>query len=116
MDGRTDGLEIFLIDIMDFEQFWDTYNPDPAFANRRAATEREWQRCAPAKQQAIALWLQQHRPPQGRNPYFFVQDFVAKQQMLSYADYYARFGTTEPQDGWQRVFIPEQQKTIYVKQ
>ena len=36
-------------------------------------------------------------------------------QTLSFADYYAKFGTTEEQDGWQRTFLPEQQKTIYVK-
>ena len=39
-----------------------------------------------------------------------------KVQTLSYADYYAKFGTTEEQNGWQRTFLPEQQKTIYVKQ
>ena len=53
------------------------------------------------------------------NPLFAIERFSKEQkpqqQTLSYADYYARFGTTEPQDGWQRVFIPEQQKTIYVK-
>ena len=37
------------------------------------------------------------------------------QQVLSFEAYYARFGTTEPQDGWQQMFLPEQQKTIYVK-
>ena len=40
---------------------------------------------------------------------------VGYQQILSYADYYTRFGTTEEVDGWRRVFLPEQQKTIYVK-
>ena len=35
-------------------------------------------------------------------------------QMLSYADYYAKYGTTEPRDGWQMV-NPTGQKVVYVK-
>ena len=35
-------------------------------------------------------------------------------QTLSYADYYARYGTTEPQDGW-HMENPTGQKVIYVK-
>lgn len=38
-----------------------------------------------------------------------------KLKTLSYADYYARYGTTEECDGWKRQFIPEKQTTIYVK-
>jgi hypothetical protein len=39
-----------------------------------------------------------------------------KPQTLSFNDYYTKFGTTEERDGWRRVFLPEKQKTIYVKQ
>lgn len=101
---------------MDFITFWDTYNPDVEFANRRAATELEWNKCSPEKRQAIMQWLQKHRPPKGRNPYFFVQDFTVHRQILSFSDYYAQFGTTEEQNGWRRVFIKEQQKTVFVKE
>ena len=38
-----------------------------------------------------------------------------KQKVLSYADYYARYHTDLEKDGWRRVFLPEKQKTIYVK-
>ena len=38
-----------------------------------------------------------------------------KQQTLSYAEYYARFHTTEPKDGWLRKYLPNEQKTIYIK-
>jgi hypothetical protein len=37
-------------------------------------------------------------------------------QTLSFNDYFQRFGTTEEQGGWKRRFLPEQHKTIYVKQ
>ena len=35
-------------------------------------------------------------------------------QMLSYADYYAKYGTTEERDGWKMV-NPTGQKVVYVK-
>ena len=38
-----------------------------------------------------------------------------RQQTLSYAAYYKRYGTTEERDGWQRKFIPEEQRTVYIK-
>ena len=37
-----------------------------------------------------------------------------QQEQLSFADYYARFGTTEEQGGWRRVYLEKEQKTIYV--
>ena len=36
------------------------------------------------------------------------------QQVLSYADYYARFGTTEERDGW-KMANPTGNRVIYVK-
>ena len=51
----------------------------------------------------------------GPNPYFFVQDFrVKRQQTLSFAEYYAKFGTTELRDGW-KMENPTGEKVIYVK-
>jgi len=53
------------------------------------------------------------------NPVYAVRENAPKRQppqVLSYTDYYAKFGTTEEQNGWEREFLPEQQKTIYVKQ
>ena len=38
-----------------------------------------------------------------------------KSIILSFADYYRTFGTTEEQDGWKKIFLPDQQKTIYIK-
>ena len=39
-----------------------------------------------------------------------------RRQIISAEEYYLRYGTQANRDGWQRVFLPEQQKTIYVKQ
>ena len=45
--------------IMDnFELFWELFNPDPEFANRRTATQRLWVQCRPDRQRAIIEWLQ----------------------------------------------------------
>ena len=36
--------------------------------------------------------------------------------VISAADYYRKYGTQANQDGWVRRFLPDQHKTIYVKQ
>ena len=39
-----------------------------------------------------------------------------KYKVLSYTDYYAQYHTDLEKDGWRRVFQPEKQRTIFVKQ
>ena len=100
---------------MDFEQYWRLIGGGVNFSDRKAAAEKAWSLCAPEKQQAIIEWLQKHGRYPSRNPYFFIQDFQVRQrQTLSYADYYARYGTTEERDGW-HMANPTGQKVIYVK-
>ena len=101
----------------DFETYWALFKPDVQFENRRDATQIEWDACPPDKQQAIIAWLRKHGAYKGRNPYFFIQDFRVmqpKQQVLSYAAYYAKYGTTEEHDGW-KMENPTGQKVVYVK-
>ena len=99
-----------------FDDYWELFAPDAEFANRRSATQRLWDQLGTDRQRAIIEWLKAGKAKYTRNPYFFLTDFrQPRQQTLSYADYYARFGTTEEQDGWKRKFIPEQQITIYEK-
>ena len=103
----------------DFELFWDLYKPEDEFINRRNATCRLWHERSETDRQAMIAELQQHGAPKHRNPYFYVQDFrirpAARQQTLSFAEYYNRYGTTEETDGWKRVFEADKQRTIYVK-
>lgn len=99
-----------------FEDYWELFAPDPEFANRRLATQRLWEQCPPDRRRAIIEWLKSGRPKNTRNPYFFVQDFrILKQETISYADYYARYHTTEEQDGW-HMENPTGNKVIYVRQ
>ena len=102
---------------MDFNQFLTLFQPDREFTNRLGAAQRLWEQCTHAKQQAIIAWLRKHGAYKGRNPYFFIQDFRVrqpKQQVLTYAAYYAKYGTTLERDGW-KMANPTGQKVIYVK-
>ena len=100
---------------MDFNRFLTLFQPDKEFTNRLGAAQRLWDQSSPTKQQAIIAWLETHGRYKGRNPYFFILDFKPQQMQMSFADYYAKFGTTEEQGGWKRKFIPEESKTIYIK-
>ena len=61
---------------INFETFWDLFNPTPDYNNRLAATNIEWDKCSAAKQKAIIHKLQTApgdivQP----NPYFYIIDF-----------------------------------------
>ena len=99
----------------DFETYWTKIGGDIHFANRKAATEREWNK-HPDKHQAIILWLVEHGTYPQRNPYFFIQDFKLRPvQILTFAEYYARFNTTEERGGW-HMQNPTGNQVIFVKQ
>ena len=101
---------------LSFENYWALFCPDAEFGNRRAATQLQWEHCSQKKKQAIITWLSANKPKTSRNPYFFVLDFrEPKQQEMSYADYFRRYNTTEERDGWHRKYLPEEQRTIYIK-
>ena len=107
------GLDIKIY-FMDFEQYWTLIGGETNFANRKEAAREVWN-AHPLKQMAIIEWLKRHGQYPGRNPYFFILDFQLKrQQVLSYADYYAKFSTTEEREGWKMV-NPTGNKVIYVK-
>ena len=116
MSQRTTGTGLDIIKlIMDFEQYWTLIGGDVNFANRKSAAEQAWSLCSPDKQQAIILWLQKHGRYPGRNPYFFILDFQTKRrQTLTFAQYYAKYGTTEELDGWHQA-NPTGNQVIYIK-
>ena len=99
---------------MDFETYWQLIGGDVKFSNRKAAAETAWSQ-HPEKHSAIIDWLQKHGRYPGRNPYFFILDFQLKRrQVMSFADYYARYHTTLETDGW-HMENPTGNKVIYVK-
>ena len=61
----------------DFETYWTKIGGDIHFADRKAATELEWNK-HPDKHKPIILWLVEHGKYPQRNPFFFIQDFKIK--------------------------------------
>ncbi len=114
--SRDYTLKIIFMDLtFDFETYWEKIGGDIHFANRKAATELEWNK-HPEKHQAIMAWLDKHGTYPQRNPFFFIQDFkIRPVQTMSFNDYYAKYGTTDDMDGWHKV-NPTGQKVFYVKQ
>ena len=52
------------------------------------------------------------------NPVNAIRDNIPVERgpkQLSFDDYFRRYRTTEERDGWRRVFMPKEQKTVYVK-
>ena len=68
---------------IDFETYWNKIGGDINFANRKAATEREWAR-HPDKHRPIILWLVEHGTYPQRNPFFFIQDFTVPKKKVEF--------------------------------
>lgn len=102
--------------IEEFNRFWELFAVDETlFPHRRACCLRLWHEMPEEKRKAIIDHLRRHGAPKNRNPFFYLQDFgQARTQTLSYAEYYTRYHTTEPRDGWQMA-NPTGQKVVYVK-
>ncbi len=96
-----------------FELFWELFDPDPEFNNRRRACRALWEQKG-EQQQAILEFLRSGKQRSSNNPYYFLADFRIRRQVMSYADYYAKFGTTREQDGWHMV-NPTGSRVIYMK-
>ena len=98
-----------------FELFWELFDPDPEFNNRRHACSVLWEKKGEQQQRAIIEFLKSGKQRSSRNPYYFLEDFrIRRPQIMSYADYYAKFGTTEERDGW-KMANPTGNRVIYVK-
>ena len=107
-----------------FNEFWELLSPKVEFANRKRACFDLWNSLSENRQNELYDTISD-KLSKGKfvdyNPLFAMKNNslplkgAGGLQTLSFADYYAKFGTTEEQDGWQRTFLPEQQKTIYVK-
>ena len=103
-----------------FDQIWELLAPKVEFANRKRACYDFWQSLPEDKQEAVYAAIADKKAKGlfvDYNPYFAITRNAQPRQpqTLSFADYYARYGTTEPQDGW-RMANPTGQKVIFVKQ
>ena len=108
---------------MNFEEFWTLVENHGSVAYfHKNECENLWRGLTPEQQQAVYNAIQR-KLDSGLfvhyNPTKAVRDNLPKApqiQILSADEYYNRFYTTEPQPGWTKQFLPDQQKTIYVKQ
>ena len=100
------------MDRLDFANFWQLFDPETEFSNRRLACCKLWERTDKEKREAIINYLEKGNRPKNRNPYFFILDFKPQKMQMSFRDYYARFNTTEEQSGWHMV-KPENGNVYY---
>ena len=103
-----------------FDDFWLLVSGRGHVAHfYRAECEAMWKNYTPAQQQAIcdAIRRKIHSGAFVHfRPTLAMLDNVPKQEIISYDEHYRRYGTDMPQDGFQRIHLEDQQKTIYVKQ
>ena len=108
---------------MNFEEnFWKLVKDRGRVANfYKNECEALWNNCTPEQQQAICESIEK-KLQSGRFVSFRPNEALLdnmprapRQQVLSYDEHYRRYHTDAPQDGFQRVFLPDQHKTIYVK-
>ena len=108
---------------MDFEKFWEIVKDHGRVAPfYRTECEYLWKNYTPAQQQAICETIER-KLQTGKfvhyNPALAMQDNLPRQpktKILSADEYYRIHHTTENEDGWVRTFLPDQHKTIYIKQ
>ena len=109
---------------MNFEEnFWNLVKDRGRVANfYRNECEALWNNYSPEQQQAICESIEK-KLQSGRfvsyRPNEALLDNVPRAprtQVLSYDEHYRRYQTDVPQDGFKKIFLPDQHKTIYVKQ
>ena len=107
--------------MISFDAIWTLLSPSENYRPVRRRCQTLWESFPPDKQQEIFCRIekkQKERKFIDYNPLFAIQKNALpprpRQEVLSYGAYYARFGTTEEQGGWRRVYIEKEQKTIYV--
>ena len=105
-----------------FEHLWAILETH-AIPNKKADAARLWDTFTTDEQRLIYCTIRD-KLQQGRfvhfNPVVAIKENAPrksnKRQYLSANDYYQKYQTTEEQDGYKRVFLPDLQKTIYQKQ
>ena len=102
-----------------FSELWSLLRQHGSGSKREGECAQLWETYSPALQEAI-LHAVRTKLEQKRFVHYdplraITENAQALQtHTLSYADYYARYHTTEPRDGWQ-MSNPTGNKVIYIK-
>ena len=105
-----------------FEDLLALLQPKEEYDQLKGKCRELWNSFSPEMQDSVFSRIEEKKKRKefvDYNPLFAIRKNMPKKQgpqTLSFNDYYARYGTTEPQNGWKRVFIADERKTIYVKQ
>ena len=107
---------------MNFEDFWPLVENHGSVAYfHKNECENLWRGLSPEQQQAVYDAIQR-KLHSGLfvhyDPAKAVRDNLPKApriQIISADEYYRRYNTQANQNGWVRTFLPDQQKTIYIK-
>ena len=102
-----------------FDNLWALLNPKNDYDQLKGRCRNLWNSFSSDKQQMIFCRIEEKKKRKefvDYNPLFAIKkNFEApRPQTLSYAEYYAKYGTTEEVDGW-KMANPTGQKVIYVK-
>ena len=103
----------------DFQQLWALLRQHGSSAKRENECASLWASYTPEIQQRVYNAIRT-KLEQGKfvhyDPLRAMEENARapRQQTLSYAEYYKRYGTTEERDGWKMV-NPTGQKVMYVK-
>ena len=104
-----------------FSEIWTLLEPKAEYANLFSHCKQLWESFSSDKQQEIYLKIEQKKLEKkfvDYNPLLALRnnaiEHSKRRETMSYADYYARYGTTEERDGW-RMENPTGNKVIYVK-
>lgn len=104
---------------MRFEDIWLVLYEHGSCANKEEGTRRFWDTLTPYQQQEVFTTITTKLKEDKfvhYDPIRAIKENLPRkpaQQILSFDEYYTRFGTTEEQDGWRREYRPDEQRTIY---
>ena len=103
-----------------FDDLLALLKPKQEYDQLRGKCRSLWNSFSPEKQKYIYCRIEEKKNRKefvDYNPLFAIKKNSAapQPQTLSYADYYARYGTTEEKDGW-KMANQTGNKVIYVKE
>ena len=105
-----------------FVHIWALLEPKLEYTNLMNKCKSLWDSFSLEEQRIIYRTIRKKKSEKifvDYNPLLAIRHNIPKKptyRILSFNDYYTRFGTTEEQGGWKKIYQPEQQKTIYIKQ
>ena len=102
-----------------FEELWALLQPKSDYDQLRGKCRQLWNSFSPDKRQVVYCRIEEKKNRKeflDYNPLFAIRknNIEPRRQILSFNDYYIRYGTTQETDGW-HMANPTGNKVIYVK-